>query len=882
MKRFLAILLGLTAMLALFTVNTYADNKLEFEIVSDKANPERGDTIEIQIDVISNPGVRAISIDVSYDGAVLEFDKDNSEYCDLLPKGFGDIGNPKDGIVRIAGAVTKKNDTDITGTFATLKFKVKDDANFGASTIRIVRNEDDDCQNAAGDYIFYDEPTPSKVTVVCTHSNATFVAKNDATCTDEGNLAYYACPVCKKNFEDSEYTKEIEDVVIKALGHDMTKVDAVAATCDKEGNIEYWHCKRCEKNFLDEKGAEEATKITTDKVDHTPSDWETDEKDHWKVCTVCGQEIEGSRVAHTESKPAETAPTCTTNKILGSTHCEICNKNMTDGQEVEGTKLGHNMTEVPYKAPTCAEEGNEHYWHCDRCNKNFADNVEYTTNEIDEIVIPALGHNMTHHDAVAATCTAKGNVEYYYCDGCKKNFADVEGKTELTTIETEMIPHTESEWMTDAEGHWKECTVCHNIVVAKVKHTPGDPESHTAATCTEPERNGAVHCTECGYLISEGEELNPALGHDRVHHEYKDSTCTELGNNEYWECARCGKYYSDEACTAEITIESTIIQMKEHTYTEHAEDPADHHKAGVKKYYTCDVCGKVFDADKNETTLDALVIPQIPHDTITVWTSDDDNHWHLCSCGDKLDVAAHEEEVRDYQAPTCTEDGCEGGVYCKICNRLIKAGGNVIPALGHDLVEVPAVAATCTTDGNIQYWHCNTCGVNYADPEGKTVVNSVVVSKLGHDFKDGTCTRCGAEDPNYATYPSYVIVDDHYHATFDANHIMIYSVHTPSMFGVQSDGIYQWNICSVCGAAFNKTLINKTENPDDVTVNEGDQTEDIDIEEPVESNTPDEEEETTVVEEPTPVEDTNPKTGVTISLFAVVAAACAVALGKKR
>lgn len=117
-------------------------------------------------------------------------------------------------------------------------------------------------------------------TVPHTH-NLTFVSANDATCTKNGNKAYYTCDGCDMWFEDANGSIEITDktaVIIPATGH-------------------------------------------------APSEsWKFDKADHWKDCTNtgCGTIIEGSKAAHTESGwIIDTAPTYFKN---GTQHkeCTVC------------------------------------------------------------------------------------------------------------------------------------------------------------------------------------------------------------------------------------------------------------------------------------------------------------------------------------------------------------------------------------------------------------------------------------------------------------------------------------------------------------------------------------------------------------------------------
>ena len=59
----------------------------------------------------------------------------------------------------------------------------------------------------------------------------------------------------------------------------------------------------------------------------------------------------------------------------------------------------------------------------------------------------------------------------------------------------------------------------------------------------------------------------------------------------------------------------------------------------------------------------------------------------------------------------------------------------------HSLTEVPAKAATCTTDGNNKYYKCD-CGKFYkADGTTETTVVAETIGLLGHDMTDATCTE---------------------------------------------------------------------------------------------------------------------------------------------
>ena len=109
-------------------------------------------------------------------------------------------------------------------------------------------------------------------------------------------------------------------------------------------------------------------------------------------------------------------------------------------------------------------------------------------------------HTLVQVEAVAATCTEKGTLEYWHCGGCGKNFADADGAEELTSVETAIDPNNHTgvdaaAWEMDETGHWHVCSAC-QAEVDKALHTPGP-----AATETTPQT-----CTACGY------EIAPATG----------------------------------------------------------------------------------------------------------------------------------------------------------------------------------------------------------------------------------------------------------------------------------------------------------------------------------------------------------------------------------
>lgn len=99
---------------------------------------------------------------------------------------------------------------------------------------------------------------------------------------------------------------------------------------------------------------------------------------------------------------------------------------------------------------------------------------------------------------------------------------------------------------------------------------------------------------------------------------------------------------------------------------------------------------------------------------------------------------------------TCTKDGYS--VYtCSRCGK--PQTGNhayIVKAPGHKPVEI-TVAPTCTESGyTVQ--KCSVCGE-------ETGERTNIVAPLGHEYKNGVCTRCGAPEPqeNGSAAPNYTV-----------------------------------------------------------------------------------------------------------------------------
>ena len=74
-------------------------------------------------------------------------------------------------------------------------------------------------------------------------------------------------------------------------------------------------------------------------------------------------------------------------------------------------------------------------------------------------------------------------------------------------------------------------------------------------TCTEHGYT-TKECSLCHLIVKEYLNLKP---HTLTHHALKAATCTETGLREYWQCSVCNKLFSNEAATTEITDAANLV-----------------------------------------------------------------------------------------------------------------------------------------------------------------------------------------------------------------------------------------------------------------------------------------------------------------------------------
>ena len=172
------------------------------------------------------------------------------------------------------------------------------------------------------------------------YHSGTHHAREEATCTADGNVEYWSCS-CGKYFSNEACTTPITNIILTRLGHDFTEkiVDAAhlksAATCTSPA-VYYYDCSRCDEISTTE------TFTDGEALGHSfGTEWQKDADNHWHYCTHDGCTEKSDKSAHDWYDGKITKPATTEEKGEKTFTCKLCGATKTEAVDM----LPPSMTE---------------------------------------------------------------------------------------------------------------------------------------------------------------------------------------------------------------------------------------------------------------------------------------------------------------------------------------------------------------------------------------------------------------------------------------------------------------------------------------------------------------------------------------------------------
>ena len=227
MKKFLSLILCVMVLISGFSVTGNAVGELSLGASSHQVS--RGDTLTVVISISENPGIAALTMDISYDEACLTY------ISSEIAMGGGLTTLPQTGSSPLTfGWMSGTEDSTYTGTFASIMFQVKDTASIGDTNISISVSSGNATNAALDDIVCVF--SAGTIKIVCEHTYGGWEKYNETqhqhVCSKCGNVEYAA-----HTWDEGKITTEptCKDTGIKtytctACGE--TKTEAVHVTAE--------------------------------------------------------------------------------------------------------------------------------------------------------------------------------------------------------------------------------------------------------------------------------------------------------------------------------------------------------------------------------------------------------------------------------------------------------------------------------------------------------------------------------------------------------------------------------------------------------------------------------------------------------------------------
>lgn len=460
MKRIVAMCLAF--MMAVFlipSVTKAASERVTIKVIADKTTLTPGDTVNFQVMLGAVENLGGLDFNVLIpDGLTVKDDSITMQdgLKDIL-KSDGDIVKPTQlNSLRWSYSVGSQGYTG-TSELCILSFSctVDADAALGGKnvTLRMRQCFDDstDLNDIAVDLV------PAAITVEKVKILVSGITLNKTSLTlQDGDSAKLTATVTPTNADNQKVTWSTSDesvatvsadgtvTAVKAgtanitvttedggktasctltvnCNHTTVKTEAVDAACETDGNIEHYTCSKCGKKFSDAAGTKEITDIVVKAKGHQTGAWQSDETNHWKICSVCKQEVNKSE--HDYKWVADKAATEDETGI-GHEEC-VCGSIRSEGTVLD--KLDHVHVGIEHHEAvkaTCTTEGAVEYWTCasEKCRGKYYGDAACQI-AITEIALPKDPQNHVYTDDADADCNECGYKRFYLVtDGANASY----------------------------------------------------------------------------------------------------------------------------------------------------------------------------------------------------------------------------------------------------------------------------------------------------------------------------------------------------------------------------------------------------------------------------------------------------------------------------
>ena len=399
-------------------------------------------------------------------------------------------------------------------------------------------------------------------------------------------------------------------------------------------------------------------------------------------------------------------------------------------------------------------------------------------------------HTLKKTEAKAATCSEDGNKEYWTCEHCKKYFLSDDANPETAKA----VEQSET-------------------ILPAIQHKNAELRNSSEPTETAPGYSGDLYCPDCDKVVEKGytywnegnltwklyedgtlnisgtgamknydskKNRNPVYNNSNVKKVVIEDGVTSIGNYAFTYCVSLTSitipdsvtsigYYAFFYCSSltSITISDSVTSIGNYAFfycrsLTSITIPDSVTSIGNYAFSNCRSLTSITISDSVTSIGNDAFYGCSNLKTISLSCKSSLKRSDFGGQADLVSYTSHTLTKTEAKAATCTEDGNKEYWTCEHCGKYflsddtnpetakaVEQSETVIPA-SHKLTKVEAKDATCTEDGNKEYWTCEHCKKYFlsddTNPEtAKAVELSETVIPASHKL-----TKVEAKDATYA------------------------------------------------------------------------------------------------------------------------------------